>query len=76
MGYPAGGTLNLRLGFLFPIPWFVDINLVLTFLVAKFIPLPACDKGFFTMPAHAHITVLICEHEGKAHLLCVFMFMY
>ncbi len=35
---------------------------------AKFIPLPACDKGFFTMLAHTHIAVLIREHEGKAHL--------
>lgn len=35
---------------------------------AKFIPFAACDKGFFTVFAHTHITVLIREHEGKAHL--------
>jgi len=28
--------------------------------------LPACDKGFFTVLAHTHITVFIREHEGKA----------
>ena len=32
------------------------------------ISLPACDKGFFTMFAHTHITVLIREHEREAHL--------
>jgi len=34
----------------------------------KFIPFPACDKGFFTVLAHPHIIVLIREHEGKVHL--------
>lgn len=47
---------------------FVDIKLVLALLATKFISLPACDKGFFTMLAHTHITVLVCEHEGKTHL--------
>lgn len=46
---------------LFLFPSFVDIKLVLTLLVAKFIPLPACNKGFFTMLAYTHITVLVRE---------------
>ena len=49
-------------------PRFVDIKLVLTLRAAKFIPFPACDKGFFTVLAHTHITVLIRKHERKAHL--------
>ena len=28
--------------------WSADVKLVLTSLAAKFIPLPACDKGFLT----------------------------
>ena len=53
---------------LFLFPRFVDIKLVLAPLAAKFIPFPACDKGFVAVLAYTHITVLIREHEGKAHL--------